>query len=351
LKYARWEEHQGQKDRSRAIFERALGGELSPEEHKRPLLVAFAKFEERCKEYDRARCIYQYAIDQSAANGDLKELEELKTEFVLYEKRHGTKAGIEDIILNNRRGYYESVLREDRYGYDTWFDLIRLEESEVIELRGATSSSAAAAAAAVVSLSDLKKAICRCRDVYERAIENIPPLEEKRYWRRYIYLWISYAIFEELYGGDVGLSSPDDPDNAEEEGDIGAGGNTKKVFNGIQRARAVYKECLKIIPHKSFTFAKIWLEAATLEIRDHDLTAARRLLGTAIGLCPKEKLFKSYIDLELQLGEIERCRSLYGKYLEFMPFNCTAWKAYTQLEINVGEMQRARYGGEIRRER
>lgn len=59
-------------------------------------------------------------------------------------------------------------------------------------------------------------------------------------------------------------------------------------------------------------------------------------------MCPKEKLFKGYIELELQLGEIERCRNIYSKYLEFMPSNCAAWKAYTQLEINVGETQRAR---------
>ena len=34
--------------------------------------------------------------------------------------------------------------------------------------------------------------------VYERAIANIPPAPEKRYWQRYIYLWINYALFEEL---------------------------------------------------------------------------------------------------------------------------------------------------------
>lgn len=57
LKYARWEEHNGEKERCRGIFERALGGELAPEEHKKALLVGFAKFEERCKEYERARFV------------------------------------------------------------------------------------------------------------------------------------------------------------------------------------------------------------------------------------------------------------------------------------------------------
>ena len=56
--------------------------------------------------------------------------------------------------------------------YDAWFDYLRLMESE-------------ADPDAV-------------REVYERAIANIPPAEEKRLWRRYIYLWINYALYEEL---------------------------------------------------------------------------------------------------------------------------------------------------------
>ena len=59
-------------------------------------------------------------------------------------------------------------------------------------------------------------------------------------------------------------------------------------------------------------------------------------------MCPKESLFKGYINLELQLGEVDRCRSIYGKYLEFMPSNCQAWLDYARLEVNVGELERAR---------
>jgi crooked neck len=62
-------------------------------------------------------------------------------------------------------------------GYDTWFDYVRLEESA----------------------GDAE----RVRDVYERAVANLPPGGEKRYWRRYIYLWIKYAVWEELEAGDM----------------------------------------------------------------------------------------------------------------------------------------------------
>lgn len=27
---------------------------------------------------------------------------------------------------------------------------------------------------------------------------NLPPGNDKRFWRRYVYLWIKYALFEEL---------------------------------------------------------------------------------------------------------------------------------------------------------
>lgn len=59
-------------------------------------------------------------------------------------------------------------------------------------------------------------------------------------------------------------------------------------------------------------------------------------------MCPKECLFKGYINLELQLGEVDRCRSIYAKYLEFLPSNCQAWLDFAQLEVNVGELERAR---------
>jgi crooked neck len=55
---------------------------------------------------------------------------------------------------------------------------------------------------------------------------------------------------------------------------------------------------------------------ARFEIRRLDLPAARKLLGVAIGMCPKEALFKGYIQLELDLREFDRVRTLYQKYLE-----------------------------------
>jgi crooked neck len=58
---------------------------------------------------------------------------------------------------------------------------------------------------------------------------------------------------------------------------------------------------MTLVPHKRFTFAKLWLMFAKFEIRRLDLVAARKILGTGIGMCPKEALFKGYIELEVEV--------------------------------------------------
>lgn len=84
----------------------------------------------------------------------------------------------------------------------------------------------------------------------------------------------------------------------------------------ISRAREIYKAAVQLVPHKRFTFAKLWILFARFEVRQLDLIAARKTLGAAIGMCPKEGLFKGYIQLELELREFDRVRTLYEKYLE-----------------------------------
>lgn len=82
--------------------------------------------------------------------------------------------------------------------------------------------------------------------------------------------------------------------------------------------------------------------AAHFEIRQKRLDAARKILGTALGMCPKNKIYRSYIEMELQLGNLERCRTLYGKYLEWAPENCAAWCKFAELERSLAESERAR---------
>lgn len=61
---------------------------------------------------------------------------------------------------------------------------------------------------------------------------------------------------------------------------------------------------MRLVPHKQFTFAKLWLMYARFEVRRLDLPAARKVLGTAVGMCPKEALFKGYIQLEFDVRKL-----------------------------------------------
>jgi crooked neck len=110
----------------------------------------------------------------------------------------------------------------------------------------------------------------------------------------------------------------------------------------IENTRQVYQKCLKVIPHKIFTFKRIWIMFANFEIRQKNLQAARQIFGHAIGLAPHEKIFKPYIQLELQIGNVERCRMIYEKWLEWNPPNCEAWVSYAHLERDLGETERCR---------
>lgn len=281
IRFARFEESQGNVANARIVYERAVEfyGEDNMDEN---LFIAFARFEETQREFDRVRVLYKYALEKIPK----QYAQELFKNYTTFEKRFGDRSGIEDVIVSKRRFQYEEEVKLNPNNYDAWFDYIRLVESD----------------------GDMDT----IREVYERAIANIPPVQEKKHWRRYIYLWIMYALFEELHAKDE------------------------------DRTRQVYKACLEVIPHKKFTFAKIWLFYAQFEIRKKNLKAARIAMGTGIGKCPKNKLFREYISIELQLREFDRCRKLYEKFLEFNPSNCTTWIKYSEMETILGDVDRAR---------
>lgn len=281
IKWAKFEEEYGTCDLVREVFGSAvekLGDEFVDER----LFIAYARYEAKLKEYERARAIYKYALDRLPRSKSLA----LHQAYTTFEKQFGDREGVENVILSKRRVQYEEQIKENPKNFDIWFDYARLEETS----------------------GDQE----RVREVYEKAIAQVPPSQEKRHWRRYIYLWIFYAVWEELESKD------------------------------IERARQIYLECLKLIPHKKFTFAKIWLLKAHFEIRQLNLTAARKTLGQAIGMCPKDKLFKGYIDLEVKLFEFMRCRCLYNKYIEWNSANCQAWIKFAELERGLDDLERAR---------
>jgi len=59
-------------------------------------------------------------------------------------------------------------------------------------------------------------------------------------------------------------------------------------------------------------------------------------------MAPSQKIFNSYIELEMQLGNISRCRELFKRYLEWSPENCETWVKFASLETDLQEIDRAR---------
>ncbi|KAF9077362.1 TPR-like protein [Rhodocollybia butyracea] len=300
VKWGKYEEERQKLDKAREVFQTALdfyGDDEEQVEKAQAVFSAFAKMETRLKEYDRARVIYKFAlarIPRSKSAG-------LYASYTKFEKQHGTRTTLESTVLGKRRIQYEEELSHDGRNYDVWFDYARLEEGAYRDTRseGATAE-------------EEETSVGRVREVYERAVAQVPPGGEKRHWRRYIYLWLDYALFEEIETRDY------------------------------DRARQIYQTAITLVPHKAFTFSKLWIMFAKFEIRRLDLPAARKILGNAIGMCPKEKLFKGYIELETDLREFDRVRKLYEKYLEFDPANSSAWIRYAEIESQLEDFARTR---------
>ncbi|KAF8954765.1 hypothetical protein BDZ97DRAFT_1927792 [Flammula alnicola] len=300
VKWGKFEEDRSRVDKAREVFQQALeffGDEGEQVEKAQAVFSAFAKMETRLKEYERARVVYKFALSHIPRTKSAA----LYAAYTKFEKQHGTRSTLENTVLGKRRIQYEEELSHDGRNYDVWFDYARLEEGAFHDLKEEGSTQ-----------EEVDGAIRRVREVYERAVAQVPPGSEKRHWRRYIFLWLDYALFEEIETKDY------------------------------PRTRQIYQTAVRLVPHKQFTFAKLWLMFAKFEVRRLELPAARKILGTAIGMCPKEALFKGYIDLEIELREFDRARTLYEKYLEFDPSNSTAWIKFAELEAQLQDFARTR---------
>ncbi|KAG7094903.1 NineTeen Complex (NTC) component [Marasmius oreades] len=300
VKWGKFEEDRQKLDKAREVFQTALeffGDDEQQIEKAQAVFSAFAKMETRLKEYERARVIYKFALERIPRSKSAG----LYASYTKFEKQHGTRTSLETTVLGKRRIQYEEELSHDRRNYDVWFDFARLEEGAYRDVKeeGATANEEEAA-------------VGRVREVYEQAVAQVPPGNEKRHWRRYIFLWLDYALFEEIETKDY------------------------------ERARQIYQTAVQLVPHKVFTFAKLWLNYAKFEVRRLNLQAARKLLGASIGMCPKEKLFKGYIELEVDLREFSNARTLYQKYLEFDPSNSSVWIKFAELESQLQDFARTR---------
>ena len=89
--------------------------------------------------------------------------------YTVHEKKFGERTGIESVITKKRRLQYEDEVTSNPMNYDAWFDYIRLVESEGIK-------------------SDV-------REIYERAIANVPPSKDKQVWSQTQLICFFFSLF------------------------------------------------------------------------------------------------------------------------------------------------------------
>ncbi|RLV94087.1 Pre-mRNA-splicing factor CLF1 [Spathaspora sp. JA1] len=289
----------------RAIFESAVDTLLlrinGDEEYNIELPIIISKWvdwEASCNEFDRAKEIYELLIGDKIKLPS-KFRDSINESYTQFEKQYGTKESIQSSTVLKRKERYESDVKQDPTDYDSWWKYITILQSSS-SIRTTT-----------------------IQEVFKNALSNVPQDKYKSIkWRRYIMLWIRYALWEELQNND------------------------------IEAARVIWENCLKVIPHKSFTFGKVWQGVCEFELRNNNtgdnLTKARKILGRAIGqtsnIKPKRNLFNYYINFESRLGEWDRIRLLFEKWLEVALTTSNSCvdivKQYVEFEQSLGEYQR-----------
>lgn len=107
--------------------------------------------------------------------------------YTKFEKQHGTHNSLQNTVLEKQRIQYEEELAHDGRNYDVWLNYAHLEEAAWRDLK-----------AEGITLEEKEAATVRVRELYERAVAQVPLFQDKPYWTRYIFLWLEYAIFEEI---------------------------------------------------------------------------------------------------------------------------------------------------------
>lgn len=285
LKWIKFETRYGDSNTVRQVYSLGIDNLLlsSPKEESDvvELIKGFVSYEAGLKEYERAKAIVKFGEMRFPDSKSMKECS------VEYHSRFGDVEGIEDSIAQSRILKYEQDLKEDARDYDTWWALLTLTDSE-----------------------PLTKHRQRFIDSY-----SIIPLSNTKdsSWRRFIYLPLRHAIYEELQ---------EDPQP--------------------DQVRSIYENILKMMKSHGVNFSKVWISYAKFEIRQKNLAKARKILGRAIGTNPKMKIFKEYIQLEIKLKEFDRVRKVYEKALETFPTDVDLWIQYASFEEELGDVDRSR---------
>ncbi|EME89236.1 uncharacterized protein MYCFIDRAFT_128265 [Pseudocercospora fijiensis CIRAD86] len=323
----------------------------------------YAAWELEQKEYRRARSVFERALDCEPTNVQL---------WVRY-----IESEMKERNINHARNLLDravSILpRVDKL----WYKYVYMEEmlgnipgTRAVFERWMSWEPDEAAWSAYIKLEKRYGEFDRARNIFERFTIVHPEPRN----------WIKWAKFEEENGTSdlvrevFGMAIEALGDEFMDEKLFIAYAKFEAKLKEYERSRAIYKyaldrmprsksailhkivhniekqfgdregsiKTLKIVPHKKFTFAKLWVLKAQFHLRRQELDKARKTVGRAIGMCPKNKLFRAYIEMELKLFEFVRCRTLYEKWIEFDPSNSQAWIKFAELEHGLEDLDRTR---------
>lgn len=256
--------------RIRGIFESGIDqlaqdGNIKEDANLPSFLKLWTEWEVSVREIEKARAIYKTILDLNLLSK--QQQARVFEDFSEFERKYGGIGDTDSTLRLKRILQYEKDIEEDSHDYDAWWEYIKLQENE--------------------------KPNNEIISVLEKAVSTKPKHKSKlTSWRRYVFLWIKLAWYQEL-----------------------------KMLD-IDAARTTWKKAHDVMSKESFSFAKLWILYAEFELRNNSdgLEVARKILGRAIGHTSKKqlknKIFKHYIALEKKLGEWYRVRKLFEKWLE-----------------------------------
>ncbi len=322
LQYAKFEERCGEITRARTVYERYIS-ELPSE----VAFVRYCKFEERQREFEKARAGYETCVqlvggasedvflkyvkfESRRRDGtvDLRKsrmlrvfklgMEKLAPEnsknlyaaYVGFTQESGSRDEIEQLLFEKRRVVYEKQLvDDDSQGEDSWdvyFNYSRME----------------------VQAGELDRA----REIFERSIAHVPNFFSPKP-KRYMYLWLFYAQFEEVFGHDV------------------------------DRAGRVLETAVSLFEGHKIFFSKIYFALAQLRLRTGDLLKFREVMEQALEATggTKLSLARAWVETEIKLGNTFEARRVAAKLIELCPVQSRNWLFFVDLEIALGEVARA----------
>lgn len=104
LKVVKFEVKLGYRNEARSLLERTME-ELGQEALREEYFITFGRFEIKNKEYDRAREIFKFGLENLPKDKSKK----LYEEYLGFEKQYGTKDDIDELIFNERRLHYKVI--------------------------------------------------------------------------------------------------------------------------------------------------------------------------------------------------------------------------------------------------